>query len=128
MTQITVDLINQQAKQEGQPDGMVFGNIDGITTFDDLEAASGGDDPKFDDDDADDRSYLTRDDQSMDGDNEHRNGFEPIEEQYELETAQGDPGVHSEEEEEDDDALLEDLPNLDPPSEGDGLEPINQKN
>ena len=118
MTQITVDLVNRQAKQEGQPDGMIFCDIDGVTTFDDLEAAPDGDDSEFDDDDADDRSDLTSDDQkSMDGDNELGNGFEPIEEQHELEAAQGNPGVYIEEEE-DGDVLLEDLPDLDPPSEG----------
>ena len=41
MTQITVDVINQQAKQEGQPDGIIFRDIDGRTTLDDLEVAPG---------------------------------------------------------------------------------------
>ena len=33
MTQITVDLISQQAKQEEEPDGMIFSDIDGVTTL-----------------------------------------------------------------------------------------------
>ena len=83
---LPLDLINQQAKQEGQLDGMIFCNIDGVTPLDDLEVAPGGDDLEFEYDDADDQSYLTSDDQSMDGDNELGNGFEPIEEKCELET------------------------------------------
>ena len=42
MSQITVDVINQQAKQEDQPDGMIFSDLlDDITTLDDLEAVPG---------------------------------------------------------------------------------------
>ena len=74
--------------------------------------------------DADDRSYLTSDDQSIDGDNDLGNSFEPIEEQYDLEVVKEDPRVLFEEEE-DNDTLLEDLSDLDPPIEEDAQEPTN---
>ena len=125
MTQITVDLINQQARQEGQPGGMIFGDINGVTALDDLEAAPNADGPEFQDDDADDRSYyLTSDDQSIEGDNDLGDSFEPIEEQYDLEVVKEDPRVLFEEEE-DNDTLLEDLSDLDPPIEEDAQEPTN---
>ena len=36
MTQIITDLINNQAKAEGQPEGIVFGDINMHTTINDL--------------------------------------------------------------------------------------------
>ena len=118
MTQITVDLINQQAKQEQQPDGIVFGDIDGVTTLNDFETVPSN----SEDDDDDDRSYLTSDDQSLDGDHDLSGDFiEPTDETHDLEDAEEDPGVQIVEEE-DNDALLEDLPDLDPPSEDEAEE------
>ena len=104
---------------------MIFDDIDGVTTLNDFEAAPNEDDPEFEDDDTDDRSYLTSDDQSIDDDNNLRDSFEPIEEQYDLEDAEEDPGVQFEEED-DNDALLEDLSDLGPPIEEKKEEPPNE--
>ena len=37
MTQITINTINKQAGDEGQPDGLMFGDINNLTTITDLE-------------------------------------------------------------------------------------------
>ena len=84
-----------------------------MTTLNDFETVPSN----SEDDDDDDRSYLTSDDQSLDGDHDLSGDFiEPTDETHDLEDAEGDPGVQIVEEE-DNDALLEDLPDLDPPSE-----------
>ena len=120
MTQVAVDVVNQQAKQEGELDGIVFRDIDGMTILDDLEAAPGEEDPEFNDDDDDDRSYLTSDDSTMEGDHKLGEGLMPIEELYEPDIHEGGgpdttinaqeyPGMGAR----DDDTLLEDLSNHD---------------
>jgi hypothetical protein len=65
MTNEIIKTINDQGNDENQPDGIIFGNINNITTILDLEAGDEGEEePEFDDDNASDRSYLPKDDDS----------------------------------------------------------------
>ena len=64
MTDLIINVINQQAAREKVPEGTEFGNIDEHTTVNDYE----------DDDDSefveDDKSYETSDDSTIDGDHD----------------------------------------------------------
>ena len=62
MTDLIIDIINQQAAREKVPDGTEFTNIDGHTTVSTYD--EDGDDSEFDEDD---KSYETSDDSTIDG-------------------------------------------------------------
>jgi hypothetical protein len=65
MTNKIIETINDQCSNEDQPDGIIFGNINNITTILDLKAGDEGEEePEFDDGNASDRSYLPKDDDS----------------------------------------------------------------
>ena len=68
MTQVIIDLINNQAIAEGQPEGIVFGDINMHTTINDLDGSIVEHDPEVDNDDADDKSYETSNDSTMNDD------------------------------------------------------------
>jgi hypothetical protein len=67
MTNKTIKIINEQGEKKNQPEGLIFGDINNLTTILDLEPCAEGeeDDPNNDDDNASDRSYLPNDDDSM---------------------------------------------------------------
>jgi hypothetical protein len=63
MTDAIIKTISEQGSYENQPEGIIFGDMNNLTTILDLEpSAEGGEDPEFDDDDASDRSYTPKDD------------------------------------------------------------------
>ena len=62
MTQETVDTINIQATAEGRPKGIIFSDIKKETTINDLDVSPDKDNTELNDDDADDKSYLTSND------------------------------------------------------------------
>ena len=62
MTQLTLDTINRQGKEEDQPEGIIFGDINMETTVSDLDASPDEVNPQFNNVNADDKSYLTSDD------------------------------------------------------------------
>ena len=68
MTQVIIDLINNQAIAEGQPEGIMFGDINMHTTINDLDGSIVEHDPEVDNDGADDKSYETSDDSTMNDD------------------------------------------------------------
>jgi hypothetical protein len=72
MTDAIIRTINDQGSYENQPDGIVFGDMNNLTTILDLEpCADGEEDPEFDDDNASDRSYLSKnDDSTLSGDHD----------------------------------------------------------
>ena len=65
MTNLIIDTINKQAKEEKQ--GLVFGNINKHTTVNDYEERGSDSDSDFEDND---KSYETRDDSTVDGNND----------------------------------------------------------
>ena len=68
MTDVIINIINQQAAREKVPDGTEYSDIDGHTTVSNYN--EDGDDSKFDEDD---KSYETSDDSTMDGDHDMDN-------------------------------------------------------
>ena len=65
MTDLIINVINQQAAREQVPEDTEFGDIDGSTTVRDYN--EDGDDSEFDEDD---KSYETSDDSTIDGDHD----------------------------------------------------------
>jgi hypothetical protein len=61
-----IKTINDQGTDDNQPEGLVFGDRNNLTTILDLEPCEEGEEsnPEFDDDDASDRSYEPKDDDS----------------------------------------------------------------
>jgi hypothetical protein len=115
-----VNTINEQGKNEDQPYGIVFGDMDNLMTILDLEPSKEGgeEEPEFDDDDASYRSYLPKDDNSaLSGDHslpEYHQDNQP--EGYHEDQGVGggnddDPGVDddSQPQDEDEDLMLEEL-------------------
>ena len=70
MIQLTADTINKQGKAEDQPESIIFGGINMKTTINDLDASPDEFDPELDNDDAGDKSYLTSDDSTVEGDHD----------------------------------------------------------
>jgi hypothetical protein len=66
MTNEIIKTINDQGSDEDQPDGLIFGDIDNLTTILDLEPCEEGEEKyaEFDDDNASDQSYEPKDDDS----------------------------------------------------------------
>jgi hypothetical protein len=66
MTNEIIKTINDQGAQEDQPEGLIFGDRNNLTTILDLEPCEEGEEknPEFNDDDASDRSYGPKDDDS----------------------------------------------------------------
>ena len=63
MTNDIIATINEQGRSEGQPDGLIFGDMNNLTTILDLEPSNEeGEEPEFDDDDASDQSYHPQED------------------------------------------------------------------
>ena len=65
MTDLIINVINQQAAREQVPEDTEFGDIDGSTTVRDYN--EDGDDSEFDEDD---KSYETSDDSTIEGDHD----------------------------------------------------------
>jgi hypothetical protein len=136
MTNEIIRTINDQGSHEEQPDELIFGNMNNLTTILDLEPCKNGEEKntEFDDDNASDGSYEPKDDNS-----ELSDDHDIAQVQYEEDVLEvgaevandADPGVDEEIEErndvnppdmfnkikqdEDEDAMLEDLHEEDDP-------------
>jgi hypothetical protein len=116
MTNEIIKTINDQGANENQPDGLIFGDRNNLTTILDLEPCEEGEEknPEFDDDEASDRSYG-----SNNGDSELSDDHDMDADQYEVEEMDADGG-------EDEDAGVNEAVvnnnNADPPHEANEVE------
>jgi hypothetical protein len=64
MTDTIIKTINNQGSYENQPEGIIFDDLNNLTTILDLDPCADTEDLEIDDDDASDRSYISNDDDS----------------------------------------------------------------
>jgi hypothetical protein len=91
MTNEIIKSINDQGNDENQSEGLLFGDRNNLTAILDLEPCEEGEEanPEFDDDDASDRSYEPKDD-----DSELSNDHGMPSDQYDDEEADADGGIN----------------------------------